>query len=229
MTMSLAHLHRAIQDQRTGKLVKSATVTLCNVSTETPISQTIFSDDILTQPLPNPFVCTGGIIDVYLADARSVLLKIAYGNSVTKINHLGIHPRPEDILLAPNPWKILNDPGTGLVLTGIDTESAEWLAPAGGGGSSTDDVIMGWFLSQALQFTSITRDVNGAMTTATVAWPDGVSGIYTADLVSSVFPGKVDSWHVTREEGGETATYTQPEVTRDDDGNVIEMPVVVVT
>jgi hypothetical protein len=61
---------------------------------------------------------------------------------------------------------------------------------------------------------TITRDGNGAATSAGVVWPDGTTGTYTADTVSTAFPGAVDAYHITYA-GATTKTYTQTAVTRD--------------
>lgn len=61
---------------------------------------------------------------------------------------------------------------------------------------------------------TVTRDDNGAATSAPVTWPDGTSGTYTADTVSEDFPGAVDAYHITYGDPA-TKTYTQPAVTRD--------------
>lgn len=73
---------------------------------------------------------------------------------------------------------------------------------------------------------AITRDGNGAATSAGVVWPDGATGTYTALVVSTAFPGAVDSYSVTRVVSGVTTTYTQPAVTRDSAGAVITRPAI---
>ncbi len=75
---------------------------------------------------------------------------------------------------------------------------------------------------------TITRDANGALTSASVTWPDGKSGTYTADTVSTSFPGAVDGYHITHG-SPVTQTYTQPTVTRDATGAVTTLPAIVVT
>jgi hypothetical protein len=60
----------------------------------------------------------------------------------------------------------------------------------------------------------VTRDSNGAATSAGVVWPDGSAGTYTATTVSTAFPGAVDAYTVTWV-GSSTKTVTQPAVTRD--------------
>lgn len=82
-------------------------------------------------------------------------------------------------------------------------------------------------MPDALIFGAITRDADGAATAADVVWPDGTAGTYTADAVSTTFPGAVDAYHVTY---GTTKTVTQPAVTRDpSSGAVTVRPAMVVT
>lgn len=75
---------------------------------------------------------------------------------------------------------------------------------------------------------TITRDINDAALSADVVWPDGVGGEYVADTVSTAFPGAVDAYHVTYD-GPVPKTYTQPQVTRNAAGAVIELPEIEVT
>jgi hypothetical protein len=76
---------------------------------------------------------------------------------------------------------------------------------------------------------AVTRDSNGAATSAPVVWPDGSPGTYTADTVSTAFPGAVDGYHITYG-SPVTKTYTQPAVTRDAaTGAATSVPAIVVT
>lgn len=75
---------------------------------------------------------------------------------------------------------------------------------------------------------TITRDANGVATSAPVVWPDGTVGTYTADTVSTAFPGAVDGYHITYG-SPVTRTYTQPTVTRDSNGAVTARPAVVIS
>jgi hypothetical protein len=69
----------------------------------------------------------------------------------------------------------------------------------------------------------ITRDGNGAATSAGVVWPDGTTGAYAATTVSTEFPGAVDAYTITYV-GSVTKTVTQPLVTRDSSGAVTTRP-----
>jgi hypothetical protein len=71
---------------------------------------------------------------------------------------------------------------------------------------------------------TVTRDANGAPTSAPVTWPDGTTGTYTG-TPSATFPGSIDAYTITK---GAT-TYTQPAVTRDASGNITNQPAIVVS
>lgn len=76
---------------------------------------------------------------------------------------------------------------------------------------------------------TITRDANDAATAASLAWPDGATGAYTATTVSTAFPGAVDAYTVTHVKSGTTKTYTQPAVTRNSNGAITVRPALVVS
>lgn len=65
---------------------------------------------------------------------------------------------------------------------------------------------------------AVTRDANGAPTSAVVKWPGGPDGTYIdgnySGVASTSFPGSVNSYTITRI-GTPTKTFTQPAVTRD--------------
>ena len=75
---------------------------------------------------------------------------------------------------------------------------------------------------------AVARDANGAATTAPVTWPDGTPGTYTALVLSSAFPGAVDSYKITYG-SPVTATYTQPTVARDANGAAVNVPTITVS
>lgn len=98
-----------------------------------------------------------------------------------------------------NSWQSYG-PGSGGVDSGPAAGSDNWLKAY----SNLDQIITG----------AITRDGNGAATSAGVVWPDGTAGTYTATTVSSAFPGAVDAYTITYA-GSPTKTVTQTAVTRD--------------
>ena len=74
---------------------------------------------------------------------------------------------------------------------------------------------------------AVTNDANGAPVSASVIWPDGVTGTYSG-TASATFPGAVDAYTVTRT-GTPVLTYTQPAVTRDENGYVTNRPAMTVS
>jgi hypothetical protein len=98
--------------------------------------------------------------------------------------------------------------------------------------SSDIPVTIGDLLSLYVQFAAnpdaiifgpITRDVNGAVTSAGVIWPDLTPGTYTSTELSILFPGAVDGYEISYD-GIVQKTYIQPPVTRDITGAVILRP-----
>jgi hypothetical protein len=84
---------------------------------------------------------------------------------------------------------------------------------------STNSILKGWINS--LSYTSATRDVDGVITTATVAWPDGSAGTYTVTTKNAIWL-RVDAYTVTHTSSGKTVT--QAAVTRDANGNITAQP-----
>lgn len=85
-----------------------------------------------------------------------------------------------------------------------------------------------WAYGQVFRLVSATRDANEAITTATIAWPDGVTGLFITDAASTAFPGAIDAWHATYD-STPSKTVTQPAVTRDAGGAVIAQPAITIT
>ena len=221
---NVAHLYRIVQDQKTGKMLSGVQVAFYAPGTTTAIADTLYSDEALTQALPNPFIADSGVIDVYLPNPQNIALQTTYGTATNYIDELPVLPDAAHIVVTPVPFTIQNGPGTNTFLSGIDAATAQWV--------SMDDLylakqaaVIGWCLSGAFSIDDCTRDANGAVETANISWPDGTTGIYTADTISAVFPGKVDAYHVTY---GDPIiwTLTQTDVTRDSNGNITVQPVI---
>jgi hypothetical protein len=127
---------------------------------------------------------------------------------------------------AANPVLAVGEPGfetdTGFEKRGDGVTAWTGLAysqasPLGGSGvpPSPNWLLIDWTLAGSFSFTSATVNSNGAKTTGSVVWPDGATGVYTADTLSSAFPGSTDAYHVTYVWGGGSRTITQALVTRD--------------
>lgn len=74
---------------------------------------------------------------------------------------------------------------------------------------------------------AVTRDGNGAPTSASVTWPDGVVGVYSG-TPSGTWAGAISAYTITRATTP-TKTYTQPAVTRDTNGYISNRPAITVT
>jgi hypothetical protein len=87
--------------------------------------------------------------------------------------------------------------------------------------------LLGWAYTQSFQLVTSTRDANGAIISADIVWPDGVTGTFTTDTTSTAFPGAIDAWHATYA-GTPTKLITQPAVTRDVNGAVTAQPAITI-
>ena len=91
-----------------------------------------------------------------------------------------------------------------------------------------------WLVSHASDpepmFTGrLTRGTDGQVTECAIRWPDGTPGEYTG-RASNATPGAVDSFEVTyRPHGRSVRLVTQPPVTRNVDGAVVERPGLIVS
>lgn len=79
---------------------------------------------------------------------------------------------------------------------------------------------------------AVTRNADGAATSAVVEWPDKVNGVAVSGtysgIASTTFPGSINSYTITRNVTP-TVTYTQPAVTRDASGYITNRPPITVT
>ena len=89
--------------------------------------------------------------------------------------------------------------------------------------------LMGWAMTQAFQLVSSTRNIDDAITTANVKWPDGATGVFTSTELSTDFPGAIDAYTVTYVKGDVSYTLTQPAVTRNASGAVTVQPDILIT
>lgn len=81
-----------------------------------------------------------------------------------------------------------------------------------------------WAQEDAYQITSATYDPTYlTIATGVVQWPNGILGSYTTLVLNTTF-ATVDSYSLTYPGLNGTVTITQPTVTRDADGSVINAP-----
>lgn len=81
---------------------------------------------------------------------------------------------------------------------------------------------------EAMMNGAITRNDDGAITSAYIEWPDGTPGQFTATAFDATEPAYVNAYTITYGASPVIFTFTQPTVTRNDDGNVINAPAITV-
>ena len=74
---------------------------------------------------------------------------------------------------------------------------------------------------------SVVRTAAGAPVSATITWPDGVTGTYSG-TASVDFPGAIDAYTLTRA-AEPFVTFTQPAVTRTARGAVSNRPPITIS
>lgn len=72
---------------------------------------------------------------------------------------------------------------------------------------------------------TLTRNTDGAITTANVVWPNGMPGVYTSTVLSTAFPGAIDAYTITYGIPAQY-TFTQPTITRDTAGRPTNIPAI---
>lgn len=118
---------------------------------------------------------------------------------------------------------------TAGALTALQAQAVAAAATAADSPPQPARVLKTWTVSEAYAVASVTRDSNRAIATASVIWPDGLTGAFTTDTPSTEFPGAIDAYHVTYVWSGGSKTITQAAVTRDALGAVTAQPEPVVT
>ena len=113
------------------------------------------------------------------------------------------------------------------VQTGLDrvaTASSASTATATVGASSNIQ-ILNWAYVQSFAVISATRNANNVITTASIVWPNGATGTFTADTINATH-NTIDAWHATHILDAVTKTVTQTAVTRNAGGAVTAQPAI---
>lgn len=98
------------------------------------------------------------------------------------------------------------------------------------GVAARDLALSAWTLAGAYALSSVVRDVNDALVSGTVLWPNGETGVFTTITPSAAFPGAIDAYSITYKFGnGGVRTVTQPLITRDDAGAIAVQPALILS
>jgi len=88
-----------------------------------------------------------------------------------------------------------------------------------------DQALKEWTQGKDFEMLTITRDVDGRITSATVKWPDGSSGVFTATNWNATHE-VYDGYTITHADSSKTVT--QAAVTRNAEGAVTIKPALTV-
>lgn len=91
---------------------------------------------------------------------------------------------------------------------------------------AVDQRLREWTEAESYEVTSVNRDADGVVTTATVKWPDGSGGTFTTTTKNDDFLA-IDAYTISHTESGKTVA--QAAVTRDGDGSVTTKPALTVS
>ena len=96
-----------------------------------------------------------------------------------------------------------------------------------GGSAVTDAQLKDWTEAGAYEATAVTYDATytNTITSATIKWPDGSSGVFTATTINGAYES-VDAYTVTH--ASSNKTVTQAAVTRNSAGNITGKPALTV-
>lgn len=94
------------------------------------------------------------------------------------------------------------------------------------GANVTDSQLKAWTEAEAYEMTSITySSTYGTVSSATVKWPDGSAGTFTATSTNTTWLG-IDAYTITHTTSGKTVT--QAAITRNGNGDVVTKPALTV-
>lgn len=199
--MAYAFESQLVIDPVSGDKAASASVTVYDAN-DTGNTAPLALTDMNGNPLANPLTSTvDAFIPPFMADVYKVKL-VGGGLTVVAWSGEGLVTEAK---AAKDEANAAKDEAT---VARNAAEAARDAAQNVGGftqaAKAPDTIITG----------DITRDINGAATSAPVTWPDGTPGLYTAIVLSTDFPGAVDAYQITYGTPP-VKTYTQPLITRD--------------
>lgn len=94
-----------------------------------------------------------------------------------------------------------------------------------GGAAATDALLKEWAQGEDYELTSITRDSDDVITSATVKWPDGSGGTFTTTTKNTTWLA-IDAYTISHTSSGKTVT--QAAVTRNGTGAITTKPALTV-
>jgi hypothetical protein len=142
-----------------------------------------------------------------VAETELVIVQLAGGPLVTGGMVAGA--AASSLLVTDSAGKLQSGPSTASLASGSQPAPG-WL-------------LVQWALVQNFALSNTTRNASEVITTASVAWPDGATGVFTSTSINATFD-TIDAFTVTYVWSGGADTITQAAVTRDSNGAVIAQP-----
>ena len=153
--MARGHLFRLVTDP-TGVPLYGAQVTVRTADISGPITQTVWDGPLDTaNDLGNPFIISGGYVDIWLDQPQRVNLLIEQANQDPIAVYVDVQPSADEAVYSPFPLQILNSPtvaGQVLVATSVSTAQFQdppiapptgTVAPHNHPGTGTDSTALG--------------------------------------------------------------------------------------
>lgn len=206
----------------------SATSNVGKVYVKSSDSSLYFLDDSGTEYRLTSVYTKQNIVETPDGTRKSFTIPVpitSAGISLAILNESNVYISDTDFTISGTTITFISAPpdmrgvGASFVLISYNGPSSTFIA------QSLDVQVVQWALSSTFETTSATFDSDGAMLTAAVVWPDGSTGTFTADTVSTSFVGSIDAYHVTYVPvSGAPKTVTQLLVTRDTNGYVVAQP-----
>lgn len=129
---SRAHLYRNVTDSA-GNVLPNVQVAVYKAGSTQLIDQTLYTQNVGSITLTNPFVTSTGVVDFYLDEPQSVKITIIQGTTQNSIDNIEVTPPPENLVQATASFVITGDPITGQFLQATGPGVAGWV--------SADDLI----------------------------------------------------------------------------------------
>lgn len=165
-----------------------------------------------------------------VVDGRSAQLIGLTNLTLDGQRDLSVFGRTNLYIWTPQAWAFNTATNRVLALRDANSAQVEYIgieqANFTNGTNLLNALLIGWASANAYTLTSASRDVDGVITTATIAWPDGSSGLFTTTTKNSTFLA-VDAYTVTHAASGKT--LIQSTITRDSNGLIVAQPPISVT
>lgn len=125
--MARAHVYKVLQNAD-GSVLQGASVRVLQDGVVTLLADTLFTTELGGATLPNPFVCTNGIVEFYIAIPRRVQLGVTPVGASEFFVITDAQPPAPEVVRSPIP-QIVPNPVAGYVLGSTDGVTLAFVPP----------------------------------------------------------------------------------------------------